>query len=355
MSPARTLKIVAKDLKLGTRSPIFLYVIIMPILITFFVQVVLLTLFESNPRIGIADLGRSEITAGIREMEGIDVTYAAGENDLKNLVEKNDVDAGMVLDDGFDAAVRSGARPDFRFYISGESPASRRVVLAFTAIDQVRRVEGRVSPVDVVLSGPSQGDVPPIGRRLVPSVIMFVLIGVGIFFPSFMLIGERENRTLSALLVSPVKMSEILLSKALLGFIMVIAMSYLTLALNGALAGGPLALLVTIAVAAVVCLEIGLVYGTLVKDAKTLYTLVKSLNVFLVAPVIFYLFPDWPQWVAKLFPTYWIIDPLYRISIHGASLADVWTDLAVALGIGAVLVVPIVFLGRRLEAGIGAT
>jgi len=228
-------------------------------------------------------------------------------------------------------------------------------VLAFTALDQVREIEGREPPVDVVLNRPGDGEVLPIGRRLVPSVLMFVLIGVGIFFPSSMIVWEREHRTLSAILVTPVTMAEVLLSKAVLGFVMVIAMAYLTLALNGALAGGPLALLVTIAVAAIVCIEIGLIYGTLAGSAKTLYTLVKSLNVFLVGPVIFYLFPDWPQWIAKIFPTYWIIDPIYQISIRGASLVDVWTDLAVALGIGAVLVVPILRLGRRMEMALGAT
>jgi ABC-2 type transport system permease protein len=355
MSFDRMKTIISKELRMSPRSPMLLYVIIMPVLITFFLQVVLLTLFESKPRLGIADLGESEITAGMREREGIDITFAASEPELLKLVENHNVDAGFVLQEGFDAAVRSGERPEFKFYLSGESLASNRVVLAFTALDQVREIESRTPPVDVVLNRPGAGEVLPIGRRLVPSVLMFVLIGVGIFFPSSMIVAEREQGTLSAILVTPVKMSEVLLSKAMIGFVLVIIMSYLTLAMNGALGGRPLALLVSIAVAATVCIEIGLIYGTLVKDAKSLYTLVKSLNVFLVGPVIFYLFPDWPQWIAKIFPTYWIIDPIFQISIREASLSDVWGHLAVALGIGAVLFLPIQFLGRRLETTIGTT
>ncbi|MFH1843936.1 MAG: hypothetical protein ABIF77_12090, partial [bacterium] len=71
-------------------------------------------------------------------------------------------------------------------------------------------------------------------------------LGVGIFNPAFMLIQERERRTLTALLVTPLTVSELLLAKATLGFGMVIAMSFLTLALNSALTSDPLVLLVVI-------------------------------------------------------------------------------------------------------------
>jgi ABC-2 type transport system permease protein len=345
---------VAKDLRMGPRSPIFLWAIIMPLIITFLMQVVFLTLFDPKPRLGIADLGESEITAAVEGMQGIELTRPANAAELRRLVENNGVDAGLVLERGFDAEVRAGARPDLEFYVSGESLASNRILLAVTAIDLVREVEGRVAPVEVVLITSGDGDVPPISERLIPSILLYVLLVAGIFVPAFMLVGEREGGLLAALLVTPVTMSEILLSKAVLGFITVIVMSYLTLAINGALGGEPLALLASLSVAAVLCIEIGLIYGTVARDAKTLYTLVKSLNVFLAGPVVFYIFPSWPQWIARLFPTYWFIDPVYRISLQGASLADVWTDLAGAVAISVVLVVPIVFLGRRMQEKLAA-
>jgi ABC-2 type transport system permease protein len=169
-----------------------------------------------------------------------------------------------------------------------------------------------------------------------------------------MLVHEREHLTLNALLVTPVTMSEVLLAKAVLGFLLVTAMSYIALALNGVLDTISFALVVTLAVAAIVCVEIGLLYGTLAKDAKSLYTLVKTLNIFLAGPVIFYLFPDWSRWVAKVFPTYWLINPLYEIVFRGASLADVRGDLAVAAAIGVVLLAPIVLLARRLQERVAA-
>ena len=42
-----------------------------------------------------------------------------------------------------------------------------------------------------------------------------------------------------------------------------------------------------LSVAAVVCVEIGLIYATVAKDAKTLYTMIKTLNIFILRPLIY--------------------------------------------------------------------
>ena len=355
MSMKRTFLMVFKDLRMGPRSPIFLFALLMPILITFLVQVVFATLIDPEPRLGIADLGQSEITTTVEEMEGITLTLAGSAAELRKLVENNDVDAGLVLDEGFDDAVRAGERPELKLFISGESRLTNRIILSVTAIDLVREVEGKAAPVEVVVKSLGDGEALPVMQLITLFVVMFVLLVCGIFVPAFMLVGERERGTLNAVLVTPVKMPEVLLARAFLGFIMAIPMAFLTLALNGVLAANPLSLLATLVVAVLILTEIGLIYGTIAKDAKVLYTFIKTLNIFILGPVIFYFFPNWPQWIAKIFPTYWFIDPLYQIGLRGASLPDVWTDLMVALGIGAAMLVPIVFLGRRMQVKLAST
>jgi len=339
MSIARISALVARNLRQGPRSPVFIWALLMPVFITFMVQVVLLTLFDPKPRLGIADLGRSEITAAVRRIDGIDLTTARSAAELRALVEDNDVDAGLVLAEGFDAAVRAGERPELEFYVSGGSYLMNRVVLAVTALDLVRRVEGREAPAEVVLNTVGGREALPVSDLIVLGLVLFVLLMTGMFVPAFMLVEEREQGTLDAVLVTPATMSEVLISKAAIGFAMAVVMSLLILVANGALSADLPALLAVLAVAAAVCTEIGLIYGTVARDAKGLYTLMKSLNIIILAPMILYFFPDLPQWIAKIFPTYWFIDPLYRIALRGASLADVWAELAVALAISALLAV----------------
>ncbi|MBW2527860.1 MAG: ABC transporter permease [Deltaproteobacteria bacterium] len=350
MSPVRVLSLVGKDLAIGPRSPVLIWVLLMPALITFLLQVVLLSLFEGKPRLALVDQGQSQISAAVEAMDDIELARPTTPDALRAAVRSHDVDAGLVLPRGFDAAVRAGQRPELELYVSGESLASNRLVLAVVAIDLVRAVENRPAPVRVEIEDVGGGEMLPIDDIIVISIMLFVLLMTGVFAPAFLLVEERERRTLHALLVTPVTMTEVLVAKALLGFVLAMGMSVLTLALNGALSADPVALLACLAVATITCNLIGLVYASLAKDAKTLYSLTKSFNVVLVAPLFFYLFPTWPQWIAKLFPTYWFIDPLYRVALEGAPLGDVGLDLLVALGVCAVLLLAAAVLGRRLHA-----
>lgn len=118
---------------------------------------------------------------------------------------------------------------------------------------------------------------------------------------------------------------------------------------HGSLRGNAAALVVSLAVAALMLTEVGLIFGTAAKDSRGLFTLMKSTGVLFMAPVFFYLFPGWPQWIAKLFPTYWVIDPVVGAAVRGESLGGVALTVAVALGLSAALVPAVALTARRVE------
>ncbi len=349
MSIRRTLKILLKDLRLGPRSPIFLWALIYPAVITLVVQVVFGSLFESRPRMAIVDQGRSEISERMSGLEDIEVTLLDSVPELKQRVEGNDFDAGLVLKDGFDTAVRSGRKPLLEFYIGGESLAADRIVLAVATLDLVRQVEGKVPPVEVEVNTLGDAETLTLSVRLLPMMILAALLIAGMFVTAFGLVDEREKKTLDAVLVTPVKLSEMLVAKAGLGFILAVLMAYVTMLLNGVLGSQPAALFVALIIAGLMSAEFGLIYGTVAKDSRTLFTMMKTLNIFLLAPVIFYIFPDWPQWIAKIFPTYWLINPIFEIAVKNANLTDVGFELGVAMGICVLLIIPLVVLKRRMQ------
>lgn len=347
MSLSRTMALLRKDLQLGPRSPIFLWALVLPVVITLLIQGVFGGLFEPRPRLGVVDGGASAITAALQELPGIQLVRYPDAAELKRRVESHNVDAGLVLKPGFDEAVRAGERPLLELYFSGESLASNRLILAVTTLDLVRAVAGQPSPVAVEVVQLGDGAALPLADRLVPLLVLYALLVAGVFVTSFSLVEERETGTLSALLVTPVALPEVLLAKSGLGLLLAVLMAVVTLALNGVLTSQPAALLLALLVGAVMSVEIGLLYAVLAKDIKALYTLIKSLNLFLLAPVIFYLFPDWPQWIAKLFPTYWFLDPIFQVAIRGASLTEVAGTLLVAVFICLALVPVLWLLTRR--------
>ena len=354
MSLSRILLVLRKDLQLGPRSPIFLWVLLLPILITLMLQVTFGNLFDPNPRLGIVDQGASVVTTAVQDLDGIELTLLEDVDDLKGKVEANDLDAGLVLQPGFDSAVRSGAQPALEFYVGGQSLASNRIILAVTTVDLVREVEGSAPPVEVELVALGE-EALPISVRLVPFIVMYALLIAAVFLPSFSLADERENRTLSALIVTPTKLSEVVTAKGILGFLLAGAMALVTLWLNSALTAQPLALIVVLVVAALLLVEIGLIYGTASKDIAGVFALIKGTGFILLAPTIFYIFTGWPQWIAKLFPTYWVINPVYEVTINNAGLSEVWVELAIGVAVIVLLAFVVMALTRRLRAKLAAT
>ncbi len=350
MSLARILTVMVRDLGRGPRSPVFLYATLMPLLITFVVQVVLLALFLPQPRVGIADLGGSEVTAGFETADGIEVRRATTAEELRELVASADVDAGLVLPETFDAAVAAGDRPPLQLLFAGESRITHRLILAVHALGFLREIEGRPCPAEVTLTAVGDGPKLPLKDLIVLGVVLWPLLVCGIFVPGFMLVQEKEQGTLQALLVTPTTMAEVMTAKGAFAFVLVMAMCLLTLALNGAMSAEPLALVLCLALASLMCNQIGLIYGAIARDGKVLYNLVQTLNMVAMGPLLFYFFPKWPQWPAMVFPTYWFIDPLYQVALRGVPLAEVAWELGIGFGVVGLLMVPVVLLGRRMEA-----
>jgi ABC-2 type transport system permease protein len=97
------------------------------------------------------------------------------------------------------------------------------------------------------------------------------------------------------------------------------------------------------------CVPIGLITGAAVKDMATMFGVWKSGAIILFAPAVLFLFPSVPDWIAKLFPTYYFLGPLYSVNIDGLPLTDVFLELGIALVISAVLLLAALPVSRRME------
>jgi ABC-2 type transport system permease protein len=338
---------LAKDFSVGPRKPFFIWALVMPFALTLLFQVAFGSLFEPKPRLAIVDLGDSAITGVARELEGFEVSILTDAGELMERVEQHDFDAGLVLAAGFDQALKAGEKPVLEFYMSGESLASNRIIIAVTTIEMIRELEGSEAPVEVetvYLGEPGL----PISIRIVPIIVFYALAMSGIWVPSSSLVEEKEKGTLTALLVTSVRVNEVLTAKWLLGFIFAVFLASVTLLLNRAFGPRPLEVLAVIAIAAALTSMIGLLIGVYSKTATMLFTLIKSLGIFLFIPVVFYLFPEWPQWIAKLFPLYWIISPIWEVSVMGEPLSLVWFEMLVAVGITLALIPLLLILKKRI-------
>jgi len=170
-----------------------------------------------------------------------------------------------------------------------------------------------------------------------------------LFLPASALLDEREKHTLSAVLVTPTSMKEVLVGKGILGVLMGVTLGVVSLGLNQALGNRPLELLLFLLVGSIMMAEFGLILGSLVKDANSLYTAIKGAGVFIALPVIFIIWPTLPQWIPKLAPTYYFLQPVYDIAVNGGRLSDFGLELGVAVVICLALAPILLAVGRRAE------
>jgi ABC-2 type transport system permease protein len=347
MNFKRVFKILLKDFSVGPRKPFFIWALVLPFVLTLLFQFAFGSLFEPKPRLGIVDFGNSAVTTEAMELEGFEVSILADVDELLNQVENHDLDAGLVLSSDFDIAVKSGQKPLLELYISGESLASNRIIISVTALEMIRNLEGGEAPVEIETIYFGEPGLP-ISIRLVPVIVFYALVMAGIWVPSASLVEEKENGTLTALLVTPAMASEVLVAKWMLGFIFAVFLAAATLLLNSAFGPRPLEVMVVVIIAGALNAMIGILIGIYAKTATMLFALIKSLGFFLFIPVIFYLFPEWPQWIAKLFPLYWIIKPIWEVSVMGESLASVWFETLIAIAITLVLILPVLLLKKRM-------
>lgn len=349
MTTANVLSIFRKDAIAGPRGMFLFWLVAFPVIITFVLRLVFGDLLDPEPRLGIADLGDSAIPAAVEGLDGIRMTPVETPDELRSMVESHDLDAGIVLQPGFDQAVKSGEAPELQFFLSGKSLASNRIILAVTAVDLVRDVAGQPAPVNVVTRIVGDGPSVPIQDRLVPLLVLLAVAVAGVLLPAAAIIQEKERLTIAAVITTPATMGDFMAAKALEAFILACFTGVLTLLLNLGFGAQLAANIVIIVVAALMCVPIGLMIGAAVNDMGTMFTVWKSGGIVLFAPAILFLFPSVPRWIAMLFPTYYFLGPLYDVNIAAVPLRETLVELSVAVLIGAVFAVLSGLISRKME------
>lgn len=340
--------ILRKDIALGPRSPFLVWALVLPVVLTLLIRVVFGSLFDSEPRLGVVDLGNSQVVVAAEALEGIDVSILDDATTLRTMVESGDLDAGLVLQDGFDELVASGAQPPLGFWVGGESLASDRIILGVTTLDLIRTTSGVGSSVAV--------NVVPIGEegldlsvRMLPLLVIMAVAIAGAMVPAASIVQEKERRTLVAVLVSPATMRDVLVAKGTLGAVLAVLTGVITLIMNDAFGQEVVAVILAIALGGIMMAEVGLMLGSWAPDTNTLFTAWKGGSILLLFPVIFTIWPNLPQWIAKLGPTYYFLQPIFDLSVNGATLADVIGQLTIAAIICVALLPLVAMAGRSLE------
>ncbi len=349
MSITRVFTLLRKEFSSGLRNFMFIFSIVIPIVLTLVISLLFGTLFLGQPKMGLADEGRSQIVENARKLEGVALKTYPSEAALKDAVASGAVEVGMLLPDGFDELVQSGKTAPLTVYVFGESILRNRAILATSIASLIRDLTGETAPVEISTTLVGDTESLPWEQRLLPFIVLMTIVLGGVMVPATLLVNEKQHQTLNALTVTPSTLNEVFLAKGLLGVLVSTVMGVVILVLNRALGDQVALLIMVLALGAAMSAAFGVLMGALVKDINTLFATIKAIGILLYAPALVYLFPGIPEWVGRIFPTYYMIQPVVEIVQEGGSWAEVAPELGILIGLILLLIVGVGLVTRRVD------
>jgi ABC-2 type transport system permease protein len=349
MNLRRVWILFGKEIFQGPKSFLFFFALVIPVVITLLVSLIFGTYFSGKSRLGLVDEGLSQLVPIVQANQALSVRTYSSIEEMQDAVARGALDMGVVLPEAFDQQVLASEQVQITVYVWGESHLQNRVILASAIINGARQIGGQELPVEIVQTVLGQGVDIPWDKRLLPMMVLMTILLSGTMVPATSLVTEKMKRTLTALSVSPATLMEVFAAKGLLGVVLSLLTGVMILFLNRAFGGQPVMLVGVLLLGAVFSAEIGVWLGALVKDTNTLFATMKSLGILLYAPAFVYMFPNLPQWIGRLFPTYYIIDPVLQIAQNDAGFTDIAADLGILLGLIALGFMVLVRVAARTQ------
>lgn len=349
MSIRRVAILLGKDFKYGSKGFVFIMAIVAPILISLVLNLVFGTFFSQTAKLGINDQGDSLLVNIVSASDSVQARTYASADDLMRAVEAGAVDMGVSLPENFDEDALSGNSIVLPAYVWGESLAKNRGILLASINSAVRQLAGQEVPVHIETTTLGDAQSVPWSDRLLPLVLLYAVTIGGIMVPASLMVDEKQKHTLTALAITPATLGDILAAKGLVGVILALVMSIVILLMNQAFGVQTGLLMIVLGLGAVLAALFGLVLGALVKEINTLFATIKGIGILLYAPVFVYMFPQIPQWIGKIFPTYYIVQPVVEISQQGGAWSDIVFEVSILAGLIVLMLVLTPLAARRLK------
>lgn len=338
-----------KELRHGTRSFIFMFATVIPVVVSLIVSLVFGSLLSQTPRLGILDEGSSQLVPVFQAQNYLDTRIYMDAERLRYDVERGAVEMGIIIPTGFDAAVRNSGDTDITIYFWGEGQTGNRATLITALATNIATVAELDTPVTVEAVSLGKTEITSWSVRLLPLLVLMSIVLGGTLVPAVSLVNEKQARTLQALIITPTSIADVLAAKALLGIGLSLTMGIVILILNQAFGTNPVLLVAVLALGALAAGVFGVTLGMLVKDMGGLFTVIKSLAILLYAPAIIQMVPQLPQALAQVFPTYYLIAPIQNIALNGARWVDVSGQVFILIGLIALLLVGLTIIVRRQQ------
>jgi hypothetical protein len=276
----------------------------------------------------------------LTEHQGVDVKYFSTEESLRQAVLAGDYQAAIALPPDIMATWAAGGKPLITVYYSSTAPPeiNAGIVALVKELSYAQTGQSLNFQTTQEVLGPDMlGNQIALRDRMRPLLAVFILL-VEILTLASLIAVEIEQGTARALLVTPLRTSDLFIAKGLLGVGLAFGQSILFMALVGGFSHQPLIILTTLIIGSVMVVGTGFLLASLTRDVTAVTGWGMLILILFAVPgfgtVIPGLISDW----ARVIPSFYLTDTVSRVANYSAGWGDVGMNLAILVGFTALVI-----------------
>ncbi len=330
--------IIGKDLVAFTRDRFFLVMTGLGIVFYIGFFWLLPGSVDETIQLGVSGPMQSLALGDVSDSDGIAVVAYPSRSELVAAVETGtEVTAGLAFPDSFFDDVAAGRRASVEVIVGSGVPREIEQALTGMVGEVAFALVGSPLPVEqldarqIVLGNDRAGDQIPLRERMKPLLAVLVLL-VETLALSSLVAEEIRAKTVQAVLITPARLTDFLISKAILGTLLAFTQAVLIMAAIRALSPRPALLLTAALLGAVLVTGVGLIAGSSGGDFMQVLVLGMAFLIPLMIPTIAVLFPGTAAAWVQAIPSYPLTTTIVDVSSFDAGWADVAGRLGVLVG-----------------------
>lgn len=263
---------------------------------------------------------------------------------------------GVDFPDDFLEAVRAGRKTTVTVVVDGSVPPETRTALSGLVREIAFTLAGDDLPIaqpeqnTVILGVDRAGDQIPFRDRLRPFFAFFVLLVESLALAS-LVSTEIQQRTVTALLVTPARTGDVLAAKGLTGTLLAFTQAVVLLLAVRAFGGNIPALLVAVLTGAVMVTGLGMIAGAAGRDFMGTLFYSMLFLIPMAIPAMAALYPGTASTWVQVIPTYGVVQAIFALSTGTTAWGEVARYLLMSAGWCVVLfAIGATVLKRKVES-----
>ena len=297
-------------------------------------------------------------------IDWMNITTASSFDELREMIQRGDVDAGIVIESNFSSSVMNGHQGTITLVTDQSNLQMSSMLQAVmqgvfdqlgTAIAQ-QNVQGLgvdpsnslavVKPYNVETQGAIEGEFSYFDFVAPGIIAMTVMMSVMTGLPAA-ISEERESGTLDGMMVAPINRLSVILGKTLAqigrGLLQGTIIIVIATTLFGVTIHGSILLVFALLLLCVFSfVGLGIVLTSFTKDQETAVMLMSTIMfpMMFLSGVFFPTeqMPWFMQTIAQFLPLTYVADSLRKVMVLGADLTMITNELAILIGFGAIMI-----------------